>query len=229
MSRSIVIGSSSAADLRVQTEQVAPVHCRFGEDEFGFYLIDLGSEQGTRVNGAELAPGTKHRLEGAPAILLGEDHLMDMGELKKALAEKEDDQLPQKVQAVPVVMVDKAPQKEARGDGPGKNCPKCGSNQVINRDLYDRKYKKETKIKISGCGCFGTAALLLFMIVFLPITLGLGSLAALGAVGSVIYFLAENWKLTLVGIFILAGIGGLRDARRPKLICERCGHKFNDK
>lgn len=49
---SVVLGRDSRADIRIDDRKASRRHCRITNDERGLYLIDLGSRNGTRVDGS---------------------------------------------------------------------------------------------------------------------------------------------------------------------------------
>ena len=66
-----VIGRGSDCDLVVQEAAVSTHHCRLTQQGDGFILEDLGSTNGTVVNGARLAPGETVRIAHGARVTLG--------------------------------------------------------------------------------------------------------------------------------------------------------------
>lgn len=71
MARSWIIGSRPESDVMVDRPTVSGRHCRLAQDDGGFTLEDLGSSNGTFVNGARLAAGLAVRITRGDAVTLG--------------------------------------------------------------------------------------------------------------------------------------------------------------
>src|SRR4051812_29159906 len=69
MVRSWIIGSGEDCDLVVDSPTVSGRHCRLTREADGFVLEDLGSTNGTYVNGARIA--RRMRVTPADAVTLG--------------------------------------------------------------------------------------------------------------------------------------------------------------
>jgi hypothetical protein len=54
----LVVGRRASADLRIASAAVAPHHARLCQDAEGLRVIDLGSTNGTEVNGAPMQSTT---------------------------------------------------------------------------------------------------------------------------------------------------------------------------
>src|SRR5262245_33888910 len=52
--RGLVLGRRASADLRVASAEVAPAHARVSPHPDGLELVDLGSTNGTQVNGSRV-------------------------------------------------------------------------------------------------------------------------------------------------------------------------------
>src|SRR5689334_21963923 len=52
--RGLVLGRRASADLRVASSEVAPAHARVAPHPDGLDVVDLGSTNGTQVNGAPI-------------------------------------------------------------------------------------------------------------------------------------------------------------------------------
>ncbi len=72
--RTWIIGSAADCDLVVVRPTVSGRHCRLTETSGGFLLEDLGSSNGTYVNGVRI--GSSTRISPADAITLGQTILM---------------------------------------------------------------------------------------------------------------------------------------------------------
>lgn len=64
----IVIGRGRKADLALAEATISRAHAAVGFDNEGFFVEDLGSTNGTRVNGARIA---RRRLENDDEIQMG--------------------------------------------------------------------------------------------------------------------------------------------------------------
>ena len=71
MTRSWIIGSRPECDLMVDRPTVSGRHCRLTQDDSGFTLDDLGSSNGTFVNGTRLATGLGVRISQRDVVTLG--------------------------------------------------------------------------------------------------------------------------------------------------------------
>lgn len=72
----VTIGREAGVDLQVPDGSISARHAEFSldfdeDEERCFYLCDLGSANGTFVNGERLAPGTKRELSDMDSIRLG--------------------------------------------------------------------------------------------------------------------------------------------------------------
>src|SRR3954453_3409838 len=67
--RTWIIGSGADCDLVVARPTVSGRHCRLTETSDGYLLEDLGSSNGTYVNGVRIASAT--RISAADAITMG--------------------------------------------------------------------------------------------------------------------------------------------------------------
>ncbi|MFQ5342784.1 MAG: FHA domain-containing protein [Anaerolineae bacterium] len=65
-----LIGRQAPADLVAPLPRVSRQHARISRREFGYYLIDLGSRNGTFVNGQPIG-SEPHRLHDGDEIVLG--------------------------------------------------------------------------------------------------------------------------------------------------------------
>ena len=66
-----VIGSAPGCDLRVSELTVSARHCRLSRTGAGFTIEDLGSTNGTYVNGNRLKPGEPVRIAHKARVFLG--------------------------------------------------------------------------------------------------------------------------------------------------------------
>lgn len=64
----IIIGRGEESDIVLPERQVSRSHVRVGRDEQGYFVQDLGSKNGTHINGQPLSPGTLHRLQDGDEI-----------------------------------------------------------------------------------------------------------------------------------------------------------------
>ena len=70
--RSATIGASHSVAVSIPHESLSPQHARIMLIKGVYYLEDLGSENGTRINGVRLTPSTPEFLPHGAAIKLGE-------------------------------------------------------------------------------------------------------------------------------------------------------------
>jgi pSer/pThr/pTyr-binding forkhead associated (FHA) protein len=68
----LVIGRGRSADVVIAEPTISRAHAAVGYDEEGFFMQDLGSTNGTRVNGERHA---RVRLSDGDELLLGKLHL----------------------------------------------------------------------------------------------------------------------------------------------------------
>ena len=66
-----IIGRHAGADITLPLPRLSRRHARITRTETGFTLTDLGSTNGTFINGNPLPPDTPHRLIGGDEIVLG--------------------------------------------------------------------------------------------------------------------------------------------------------------
>src|SRR5215831_17482365 len=69
ISGSLSIGRAADNSIRIDDENVARYHVAIEEQSDGFWLSDLGSEQGTTVNGSSIS--SKWRLKDGDLVGLG--------------------------------------------------------------------------------------------------------------------------------------------------------------
>ncbi|MCX6607460.1 MAG: FHA domain-containing protein, partial [Acidobacteria bacterium] len=70
--RTWLAGSAPDASIRLENTAVSALHCRLVEYESGFAIEDLGSTNGTYVNGARLTPGSPVWVKAQDTITLGQ-------------------------------------------------------------------------------------------------------------------------------------------------------------
>lgn len=68
----LVIGRGRSADVVIAEPTISRAHAAIGYDEGGFFMQDLGSTNGTRVNGEGQS---RVRLSDGDELLLGKLHL----------------------------------------------------------------------------------------------------------------------------------------------------------
>lgn len=66
------IGRARECDLVIDSGEVSRLHARLTSDHLNIFLEDLGSTNGTFVNGQRLAPGEAHRLRAGDVIHFGQ-------------------------------------------------------------------------------------------------------------------------------------------------------------
>lgn len=68
----VLVGRSLSNDIRLVSPQVSKVHVRFDLDEGRWQITDLGSSNGTRLNGLKLEPKRGYFLRPGDEIALGD-------------------------------------------------------------------------------------------------------------------------------------------------------------
>lgn len=66
-----IIGRGEESDLVLADTAISKKHCRFEKTEDRYYLVDLGSTNGTFLNGIRLLPDRRYELEQGSLIRLG--------------------------------------------------------------------------------------------------------------------------------------------------------------
>ena len=84
MSRSVTIGSRPDCDLVVNVPSVSGHHCRLTRDGASYILEDLGSTNGTYLNGERVAGRVTTRLDTADTLHLG-SHALALDEVRTLL------------------------------------------------------------------------------------------------------------------------------------------------
>jgi hypothetical protein len=67
----IVVGRTAEADVSIPELSISTDHCAFEATPFGLRLVDLGSTNGTIVDGSLLREGESARLHSGSRIVLG--------------------------------------------------------------------------------------------------------------------------------------------------------------
>ena len=84
MSRSVTIGSRPDCDLVVNVPSVSGHHCRLTRDGASYILEDLGSTNGTYLNGERVAGRVTTRLDTADTLHLG-SHALALDQVRTLL------------------------------------------------------------------------------------------------------------------------------------------------
>src|SRR5207302_2110810 len=84
MPRSVTIGSRPDCDLVVNVPSVSGRHCRLTRDGASFVLEDLGSTNGTYLNGERVAGRVTTRLGAADTLHLG-SHALALDQVRTLL------------------------------------------------------------------------------------------------------------------------------------------------
>ena len=84
MSRSVTIGSKPDCDLVVNVPSVSGHHCRLTRDGASYILEDLGSTNGTYLNGERVAGRVTTRLATADTLHLG-SHALALDQVRTLL------------------------------------------------------------------------------------------------------------------------------------------------
>lgn len=74
-----VIGRGEDADFTLDDTEVSKRHCQVRVDGPTCHLLDLGSLNGTRLNGRETRPGVAQRLRHLDEIQIGGTRLLFLG------------------------------------------------------------------------------------------------------------------------------------------------------
>ncbi len=67
----IVVGRTAESDVTIPELSISTEHCAFSASPFGLRLTDLGSTNGTMVDGHRLAKGEASQLQSGSKITLG--------------------------------------------------------------------------------------------------------------------------------------------------------------
>lgn len=70
-----VIGRSETCDLVLESPEISKVHGRVQFSEGSYYFVELGSKNGSSINGKELQPNQKAVLQVGDLLQLGETYL----------------------------------------------------------------------------------------------------------------------------------------------------------
>ena len=68
----VLMGRSLTNDIRLVSSQISKVHVRFELDEGKWQIVDLGSSNGTRLNGLKLEPDRAYFLRGGDELIVGD-------------------------------------------------------------------------------------------------------------------------------------------------------------
>ena len=68
----ILLGRRGGVDVLLPDQRVSLVHARIERRKGEYFLVDDGSTNGTRVNGASLTPGVRQRLREGDRVTIGE-------------------------------------------------------------------------------------------------------------------------------------------------------------
>lgn len=68
------IGSSNEADVVINCASTSNVHARVSHCDSGYYISDLGSDNGTWLNGQRIAPNEERKLHPGDEICFGSQH-----------------------------------------------------------------------------------------------------------------------------------------------------------
>ncbi|MEN0067417.1 MAG: FHA domain-containing protein, partial [Myxococcota bacterium] len=71
----VTIGRGRACTVRVKDSRASRQHCRLFERQGAWYIEDLGSANGTLVNGDFVAPEMPHPLHPGDQIVVGSVHI----------------------------------------------------------------------------------------------------------------------------------------------------------
>lgn len=66
----ITVGRAPGSDILIRSSKISKKHAGFDLDRQRYYLVDLGSANGSWVNAKRLAPGKRQRLRGGERITL---------------------------------------------------------------------------------------------------------------------------------------------------------------
>lgn len=68
---SVTVGRSPTCDLIIPHESVSRTHCRIEKGQNGFYLTDLGSSNGSFIDGRKLSPNVKTAFKPSSQLVIG--------------------------------------------------------------------------------------------------------------------------------------------------------------
>lgn len=72
----VLIGRSKEAQLRFSNNKVSARHLHLGADTGGYWVKDIGSSNGTLLNGEPCVPGQQNRVKDGDELVLGDARLM---------------------------------------------------------------------------------------------------------------------------------------------------------
>lgn len=68
----VLMGRALTNDIRLVSSQISKVHVRFELDEGKWQIVDLGSSNGTRLNGLKLEADRGYFLRGGDELIVGD-------------------------------------------------------------------------------------------------------------------------------------------------------------
>lgn len=74
-----VVGRGDGADVRLDDELVSQRHCRIRVEASVCTVLDLGSRNGTRLNGRDLRAGVAQRIRHLDELEIGEHRFLVLG------------------------------------------------------------------------------------------------------------------------------------------------------
>ncbi|KAK3235918.1 hypothetical protein CYMTET_53912 [Cymbomonas tetramitiformis] len=71
----VTIGRDEPADLVIPLPTISGNHCQLAQVDSDFYIMDLGSTNGTYLNGRQLTPAKPEMLALGDEVVFGDTHL----------------------------------------------------------------------------------------------------------------------------------------------------------
>ncbi len=143
-----VIGGDEGASVYLREPSASPSHFEVSKTDKGFFLIDLGSKQGTELNGQKLVSKKPTRLLSGDIITVGATSMQF--ELRDKAFKRKVSNIPLNMYKNPLVFFDQDVAMVSLDEPEDGN----GSAEEIDSDSPDAKNKKKKKIMYIAAAAF---------------------------------------------------------------------------